>query len=245
MADMRRKENKDILHTARERYKIMADDDRHNRLDALEDIRFVNLPGAQWSENMKTNRGDRPCYEYNKTRIRCKRIINDMRDNRPAGKVRGVEGDDPKIAEIYEGLIRNIWNTSHGDNATDYAAEYQVEGGMGAFRVNTEYSSDTAFNQDIIIEMIDNPFSLYADPGCRDMLKRDAKDWVYTSRLPIKEFERLYGEKPSVDFGNDAGYEDDYNDEWTDEETVRIAEYWYKKPVTKDLWMVEVPGEDG
>ena len=245
MADMRRKENKDILHTARERYKIMADDDRHNRLDALEDIRFVNLPGAQWSENMKTNRGDRPCYEYNKTRIRCKRIINDMRDNRPAGKVRGVEGDDPKIAEIYEGLIRNIWNTSHGDNATDYAAEYQVEGGMGAFRVNTEYSSDTAFNQDIIIEMIDNPFSLYADPGCRDMLKRDAKDWVYTSRLPIKEFERLYGEKPSVDFGNDAGYEDDYNDEWTDEETVRIAEYWYKKPVTKDLWMVEVPGENG
>ena len=245
MVDMRLKSSKDLLHTARERYRIMAEADRHNRLDALEDIRFVNIPGAQWNENMKTNRGDRPCYEYNKTRMRCKRIINDMRDNRPAGKVRGVEGDDPETAEIYEGLIRNIWNVSHGDNATDYAAEYQVEGGMGAWRVNTEYSADTAFNQDIIIEMIDNPFSLYADPGAKDMLKRDAKDWVYTTRLPIDEFERLYGKKPTIDFVTDGGYEDDYDDEWTDEETVRIAEYWYKKPVTKDLWMVEVPGEDG
>ena len=62
--------------------------------DAVEDIRFVNLPGSQWSENMKTDRGDRPCYEYNKVRVRCKRVVNDMRDNRPSGKVRGVEGGD-------------------------------------------------------------------------------------------------------------------------------------------------------
>ena len=238
MADMRKKSTKDLLETAKSRYKIMADDDRHNRLDALEDIRFVNLPGAQWNENMKTLRGDRPCYEYNKTRIRCKRIINDMRDNRPSGKVRGVEGDDPKVAEIYEGLIRNIWNTSHGDNATDYAAEYQVEGGMGAWRVNTEYSADTAFNQDIVIEMIDNPFSLYADPGCKDMLKRDAKDWIYTSRIPVDDYEAEYGKKPPLDFES-SGQEDDYDDSWTDEQTVRIAEYWYKVPVKKDLWLLE------
>jgi hypothetical protein len=240
MADMRFKENKSLLARARERYKVMAEDDRHNREDALEDIRFVNLPGAQWNENMKTERGDRPCYEYNKTRVRCKRVVNDMRDNRPSGKVRGVEGDDKDVAEIYEGLIRNIWNVSHGDNATDYAAEYQVEGGMGAWRVNTDYADDSAFEQDVIIEMIENPFSLYADPSSKDLLKRDARDWIFTTRISHDEFAETYGKnEPKVDFESDNEFEDDQDDEWTDEETVRIAEYWYQKPHKKELWLLE------
>jgi len=232
--------DEDIVRNARERYKVMSEDDRHNRIDALEDLRFVNLPGSQWSESMKTYRGDRPCYEYNKTRIRCKRVINDMRDNRPAGKIRAVEGGDKEIAEIYEGLCRNIWNASHGDNATDYAAGYQVQGGMGAWRVNTEYSDDTAFNQDLIVEPIENPLCLYADPSSRDPMYRDAKDWIYTYRISHDNFESEYGTKAEkVDFEADDEFNDDHDDEWTDEDTVRIAEYWYKVPVTKELWLLE------
>lgn len=234
----------DLLKTARERYKIMAEADRHNREDAIEDLRFVNIPGAQWSENMKTDRGDRPCYEYNKTRVRCKRIVNDMRDNRPSGKVRGVEGGDPKVAQIYEGLIRNIWNTSHGDNATDYAAEFQVEGGMGCWRVNTVYADDSAFEQDIVLEMIDNPFCLYCDPSAKDAMKRDARDWIFTTRISHAEFKETYGDKDKVDFESDNEFEEDSDDDWTDEETVRIAEYWYKKPHETELWMVEVPDNE-
>jgi hypothetical protein len=233
--------DKDILNNARDRYKIMAEDDRHNRIDALEDIRFVNLPGAQWSENMKTDRGNRPCYEYNKTRIRCKRVVNEMRDNRPSGKVRGVEGGDVEIAEIYEGLIRNIANTSHMDNATDQAAEFQVEGGMGCWRIDTEYSSDTAFEQDIVVRGIENPFSLYCDPSAKDFCARDARDWMLTIRMTHPEFEEKYGEAAKVDFQSDNEFEDDHDDEWTDEDTVRVAEFWYKKPVTKEIWQVEVP----
>ena len=236
-----RKHNRpeDMLRNIRKRYKIMSEDDRHNRIDALEDIRFTNLPGAQWTENMKTYRGDRPCYEYNKVRIRCKRVINDMRGNRVSGKVRAVEGGDVEIATIYEGLIRNIWNVSHGDSATDYAAEYQVEGGMGAWRVNTEYADDGAFEQDIIIEAIENPLCLYCDPSARDPMKRDAKDWIYTERITHDAFEQEYGDKyEKVDFEVENEFEDDYDDEWTDEDTVRIAEYWYKTPHTKDLWLL-------
>jgi len=234
------KSEQELLADIRDRHKVMSEDDRHNRIDSLEDVRFVNLPGAQWSENMKTYRGDRPCYEYNKVRVRCKRVVNDMRDNRPAGKVRAVEGGDVDIAEIYEGLIRNIWNVSHADNATDYAAEYQVEGGMGCWRIRTEYSDDSAFTQDIIIEGIENPFQLYTDPSARDFMKRDAEDWIYTERISYKAYERKYGKQAEkVDFEVDNEFEDDYDDEWTDEETVRIAEYWYKIPHKKDLWLLD------
>ena len=242
-----RKHNRpeDLLKTAHKRYKIMSEADRHNREDSIEDIRFVNLPGAQWSENMKTDRGDRPCYEFNKTRVRCKRIVNDMRDNRPSGKVRAVEGGDVEVAEIYEGLIRNIWNASHGDTAIDYAAEYQVEGGMGCFRVNTDYSTDTAFDQDIIIEMIENPYCLYVDPSARDVMKRDAKDWIFTERISHEEFEERYPDADKVDFESDNEFEDDQDEEWTDQETVRIVEYWYKVPVKKTLLLIDQQTPEG
>lgn len=243
MADMRLKENKTLLQTVRDRHKLMTEADYENRQDAIDDMRFVNIPGEMWDENMKQERGDRPCYEYNKTKIRCKRVINDIRDNRPAGKTRAVEGGDTETAEIYEGLIRNIWNVSHGDNATDYAAEYQVEGGMGAWRVNTEFSDDTAFNQDIVIESIENPFTLYVDPSAKEFMRRDADDWVLTERISHKEFEAKYGKKAEkVDFEGDRQF--DTEDDWVDDETVRVVEYWYKVPHTKDIWMMDQPNAE-
>lgn len=238
------KANEKLLETVRDRYKVMAQADYENRQWALEDIRFVNIPGAQWDSAMRQERGKRPCYEYNKVRVRCKRVVNDIRGNRPAGKVRAVEGGDKSIADIYEGLIRNIWNVSHGDNATDYAIEYAVEGGMGAWRINTQYSSDDAFDQDIVIESIENPFCLYADNNSKEFMKRDADDWIYTERISHKEYETRYGkEVDKSNFQGDSDFDTD-EDDWIDEETVRIAEYWYKKPHTKELWLADLPDNE-
>lgn len=241
MADMRLKENKTLLQTVRDRHKIMTEADHKNRQYAIDDLRFVNIPGEMWDRNMKQERGDRPCYEYNKTKIRCKRVINDIRDNRPAGKTRAVEGGDTETAEIYEGLIRNIWNVSHGDNATDYAAEYQVESGMGAWRVDIEFSDDTAFNQDIVIQAIENPFTLYVDPLAKEFMRRDADDWILTERISHKAFETKFGKKAEkVDFEGNRQFDSD-DDNWIDEKTVRVVEYWYKIPHTKELWLMDRP----
>ena len=85
--------------------------------------------------------------------------------------------DDVEMAEIYEGLIRNLFIVSHADNATDYAADYVVECGMGCWRIDTEYVGES-FNQDIVIKGIENPFNLYCDPAAREFMKRDALDWA-------------------------------------------------------------------
>lgn len=241
MPDMRKKSNKDLLQRVRDRHKLMTEADFDNRRDAMADIKFVNLPGAQWEKNMKDERGDRPCYEYNKTKIRTKRVVNDIRDNRPSGKVRAVEGGDTEGAELREGLIRNILNVSHADNATDYAAEYQVEGGMGAWRVNTQFAAFDAFDQDIIIDDIENPYNLYCDPSASAIkMYRNARDWVLTERISHAEFEEKYGFKADkVDFEGDQEF--DNEDDWVDDETVRVAEYWYKTPTKKELWLLEVP----
>lgn len=223
---------KELVTQAREAFRIDAQADKQNRLDALEDLKFLHIPGEQWEQHVRTERQERPMYTFNKLRITVKRVVNDMRANRPSGKVRPVEDSDVDTAQTLEGLVRNIWNVSDGDTVIDAAAEYQVGGGMGAWRVNTKYSHDEAFDQDIVIEAIRNPFCLHWDHAAVDPLKRDARRWFLESRIPKTEYERRYPGKEVIDFEG-ASFSDDAD--WSDEDTVRICEYWYKEPVKKTI----------
>jgi hypothetical protein len=240
---------KDLLVRIRTRSKAMFDADSENRQKALEDLRFLHIPGEQWDASVKNERGDlRPIYEFNKLRITVKRIVNDMRANRPQGKVRAVEDGDKPTANVFEGLIRNIWNVSDGDTVIDQAAEYQVGGGMGAWRVVTEFTDDEAFDQTISLKAIRNPFCLYADNAAQDILKRDAMDWVLTEKISKATFKSRWPDADPVSF-DDVEFDDD--DDWEDEEKIRICEYWWKEPYNKTLLLlsngatVEAGAEDG
>lgn len=243
----KRSESADLVARVRKRYQLMSEADQENRRLGMADLEFVNVPGKQWDEAMTKERGQRPCYEFNELRIKCKRIINDMRANRPQAKVRGYEDSDKQTADIIEGLGRNIWNTSDADTIIDSAGDFQVGAGFGAWRVTTDYESDQSFDQDIYVEAIPNPFCLLWDPAARDALKRDAEDWILTERISRAAFEEKYPNREAVSF--EAGEFDD-EDDWSSTDEVRIAEYWYKQPVTvtvcklADGRVIEKDGKD-
>ncbi len=224
---MAKKADKDLLTTLRDRYKKATEADHENRRDALEDLKFCYEPGAQWDEVVKTDRGNRPALEFNKVRVTVKRVINDMRSQRPAGKVRPTEDADKPTAEAVEGLIRNIWANSDGDSVIDQAAEYQVAGGMGAWRIVTRYSRDDAWDQDIAVEAIPNPFCLYKDPASKDPTGRDAEYWILTTRMSKTAYEAKWPKAEVTSFEGDE-FDDE---EWADDDSVRVCEYWYREPV--------------
>lgn len=227
--------NKEIIVAMRARWKTCLEADEEQRRDGMEDMKFTAVPGYQWEENQKKERGLRPCYEFNKVRVTAKRVINNMRINRPMGKVRGTEDSDKETAEVYEGLIRNIWAQSKGDGVIDYAAEYQVIAGYGAWRLDTDYTADDVFEQDISVKTIPNPFCLFADPSDQDPLKRNARYWILTEKMTTDEFEEKYKGKEVIDF---PSHEFDDEEDWESEDDVRVAEYWYKEPITKEIWQL-------
>lgn len=226
----------DKVKKVRERTKAMMDaDDSTNRDPAMDDIKFVHVPESQWEDSVKKARGKRPCPEFNKLRVTIKRVVNDIRANRPQIKIRASEDGDRDTAETLEGLVRNICVASDMDTITDTAAEYQVAAGLGAWRVNVDYVSDGVFEQEIVIEQIRNPFNLYWDNSCQDQMKRDARDWSLISRIPTSEYERRWPNAEVASFESDAKFDDEAD--WAEDadKTVRICEYWYKEPVTKQL----------
>lgn len=223
------------IQAVRDHYRIAVDADRENRAAFSADMKFANVPGEQWFADDKKNRKKRLTLQFNRTRVTVKSVINQMRANPGAIKIRGNEDGDKDTADVLEGLIRNILNTSNWDSIRDNAAEYQVCGGYAAWRIMTDYADDSAFDQDIKIEGLRNPLCLYCDPSAYDQTGADAGWWVYTDKLSKAAFKTRYPKAEPVNFD---GIEFDDNEEWTDEETVRIAEHWWKKPVTKNLYLL-------
>lgn len=198
--------------------------------EANADIKFVVVPGNQWDQKLKQRRGDRPCYEFPKLSSHIRQIVNEMREGRPQGKVRGTEESDRGLAEIMQGLCRNIESLSNAEQAYDVAYEAAVQGGKGVWRIVTDYADDDDFEQDIRVRPVRNPFSVKFDPAATEIDRRDGLFCFVEEMIPEAEFKRKYPHADIADFDLD----DDCKD-WREAGQVRVAEYWYKEPVKRRL----------
>ena len=222
------KSEKSILATAIERLRDCVEREGPERLKQLADIKFVSLD--QWPESIRADRendvnGARPCLTIDKINQYRMQIINDIRKNRPAVKVRPVDGGaDIGTAEIFQGMTRHIEDISTADIAYQAAAEWAIDCGAGYFRITTDYISDVSRDQEIYIKPIMDGFSVYLGPH----VMPDGSDALYgfiIEDVPKEVFERLHpdAENPTSDL-IDTDTESPF---WVGEESVRKAEYFY------------------
>jgi hypothetical protein len=229
-------DNSDPMVEMRDRYERAVEADQENRELALDDIRFVTVPGYQWDEKQKKARRGRPCYEFPILRSHWRQVVNDQKKARPGIKVRAVEDGDAKGAELRQGIIRNIESMSNAERAYDHAFELMTAGGFGAFRIVTEYSSDDAWEQDIRVKRIADPLtSVWFDPDAKEADLRDAKYCFVEECITREEFKARYPKAEPVDF---ESAKNSNTHDWFREDDVRIAEYWRMVPNTKTLLLL-------
>lgn len=230
----------DLLILARKRFDAAAEATKIQREQGIEDLKF--LAGDQWDESVRqqrtASRPARPCLTFNRLPQFTQQVIGDARQNKPAIKVHPVdEGADVETAEIYEGLIRNIEAQSRAPQAYITALEHSVGSGSGAWRIVTEYSTDDAFEQDIRVKRITDPFAVFWDPSAKEYDKSDA-DWCFVSDWMTKEtFAAKYPGKDPNDWEDTyAPFEN--KESWMLDNLVRVVEYWVKKPVDKKIGLL-------
>jgi hypothetical protein len=225
----------DILKDAREAFELAAEREAENRREALDDLRFARL-GEQWPERVRRDREleGRPCLTINRLPAFIRQVVNDARQNKPAIICHPVDGGaDPATAEIFNGLIRHIEQSSDAEVAYDTALDFAVTCGFGYFRINTAYARDDAFEQDIVIERVANPFSIYGDP---DSTAADSSDWntaFVVDSLPRSAFAARWKGAEAVDWAGD-GYAG-LSAPWLDGDRVMIAEFWRREAVRRRI----------
>lgn len=222
----------EILAEAREAFALAADAEAENRREALDDLRFARL-GEQWPERVRREREleGRPCLTINRLPAFIRQVVNDARQNKPAIAVHPVDsGADPETAEVFNGLIRHIEQSSDAEVAYDTALDFAVTSGVGYFRINTRYATDDAFDQDIVIERVANPFSIYGDP---EAVGADSADWntaFVVDSLPRGAFEARWRGADAVDW---TGERDEASRQ--DGPRVAVAEYWRRERVERTI----------
>ena len=222
----------DLLRESLEAFQEARDADQHNTREAAHDFKFY--AGEQWPAEIVRDRtaSKRPLLTINQLPKYLRSVTNDARQN-PAGIMVRPEDDfaDVETAKVLTGLIRNIEAQSKAQIAYIRALEHAVIGGLGHFRITTEYAADDAFEQDIRIRPIMSPFAVTWDHGARHPLRIDAERVWVTDLLTRSAFKARFPKATPSDW-EAARIE---APDWHQGDLVRIAEYWYRKPTTKSL----------
>jgi hypothetical protein len=199
-----------------------------NRQEALEDLKFVS-GGDQWPVDLQNSRNleSRPVLTINKLDGYCRQVTNQQRQQRPRIKVHPTNTQaDVKTAEIIEGICRHIEINSNADNAYDTAFDHAVRMGWGYWRVTTDYVKQDSFDQEIFIEAIQNPFTVYFDPNSEAVNGSDADRCLITTMMSKAKFRELYPDSDDGSSFTQRGTGDSQS-EWITKEDIRIAEYFY------------------
>ena len=171
MSEDDKKADKALLKTALKNFKNCADADSEQRQKSLDDLIFLAAtpddPAGQWGDYavQQRYRDKRPVMVVNRLDQFIQHVSNSMRQNRVSARVFPVDDKgDVDTAEVRQGLLRHIEYISSANLAYNTAAFYAVAMGFGFYRLNTEYADPRAFEQEIKIERIENPFNAYLGP---------------------------------------------------------------------------------
>jgi hypothetical protein len=224
-----------ILSVAIERFKQCLDASDKIRAEALEDVLFIN--GQQWLESIIKDRADdrRPAMTVNRLPAFVNQIVNDMRKNRPAIKIRPTADQYKDNASVVDGLVRSIMTNGDAKTALDTASLYQVVNGFGYIRVLTDYCNDESFDQIIKIDRCENPFAVYFPIHlCRQLDYSDAPFCFIRSKMSKEEFYRKY---PNVKTDN-YELQGTGDPNWISKDYIYVAEYFDVIYDTKKLYLL-------
>ncbi len=214
--------------------------DKHNRDDGLEDLEFA--AGNQWLESVRTQReqAGRPVITINKTGQFIRQVSGDLRQSNPSITFVPVDGKtDPHIADIYQGIMRQIEYRSAASSAYAWAAEQAITCGIGHWQLKTRFADDDTFDQEIIIERKMDPFSVVWDAGATEIDRRDAMHCFVTEWLTKDKYKKEFKTNTEGDNFKVPSSHSNNTLYWNTEERVRIASRWFKVPVKRKLGLLD------
>jgi hypothetical protein len=235
MAD-KETELKDIHQESIDAFALAEEAERDQREKGVEDMLFVDSEDGQWDDHARKVRKGKPMYTIDLVSEALSQIIGDQRQSKTRSKVDpDGNGADVDTAKIYDGLIRSIEKQSHAENAYDNAFKEKLKGGYGGWRYLTKYNDDDIFRQDIVIKPINSAVtSLYFDVDAEEYDKRDStKAWLITEMSEVG-FKAKYPDATITNF-SDPSLKQGNCSLWFGDKKVRIAEYWKKEPIIKNI----------
>ena len=216
-----------LLTEAKERLEKAYSADIVNRDRMESDFAFV-MGDGQWREVDRIAReaAGKPCLTLNRMPQFLRRVTAQVRNLNPAIRVTPGDGAaDKEVAEVIEGMIRQIENASRASSIYEGAAECAAACSIGYWRILTKYEDGDSFNQEICLEPIRNPFAVFFDPEAKDPTRKDARYGFIAADMALAEFKEKYPKATAQDITGQNTPKGAFL--WRRGETVTVAEYYW------------------
>lgn len=188
--------------------------------------------GYQWPNAIRRARdiSGKPCLTMNVVRQHNLQIVNEAKKNKSSVKIIGTgNGATQDSANVFQQLIRHTEYISNAQSAYSTAREFQVDGGIGWWRIVTEYESNDSFNQEAYIRRVFDPLSVFMDPDCQEKDCSDAKFGFIFDQLSIDDFEEAFPKYKGMASGAPLGV-GVVDNQYPGKDDVLICEYFRKVP---------------
>lgn len=206
----------------------VSENDSVNRENARTWRKFRD--GDQWPAEIQNSRTleRRPCITVNKTDAYCLHVENQQRQQRPRIRVDPTNGEaSKKVADVIKGMIRHIESTRGGaDMAYDTGFSGATTEGVGYWRVLSAYTSEKSFEQELFLEPIEDPLTVYFDDNSVMPDGSDAMEVAIVTDMAKEAFKEAY---PGKDDGANFLAANQPFPDWLTKDRVRVAEYFKVK----------------
>ena len=238
-----------VVNEARDRYNRVSEWEADWRARFLEDIKFANGDsdnGYQWPRAIwqKRDVDDHAYVTMNVIRQHNLQIINQGRQAKTQIKVQPLgNGATSESASVVRQLIRHVEYQSFAQSiAYPMAREFQVDAGLGWWRLITDYAGPDTFDQEIFIREVWDPLSVFMDPDC--WLNPLTARWafVFDTAIPRDQFDDAYPEFKDQVTGAPLGATTT-GDDWIEQDHVILCEYFRKVPRADTLISFFYQGE--
>lgn len=225
----------EIFLEARARLQQCEDAESQNRVEGLVALGFRD--GDQWDEAISKARTleQRPALTINHTNTFCRRVENQLRQQRPRIKCHPVgDGADVETASVVNGLIRHIETLSNASVAYDTGVISAVNIGWGYWRIVGDYIDEKSFEQELKILPIRNTFTVYMDPSAVMPAGEDQRWCLISEVMTRQEYKRRYPSAKNCEWQADAP--GDLQFQWENKTHIRLAEYFRLHEVKDTLY---------
>lgn len=213
---------------------------------------FIYKKDGQWEPNVISMFSQLPRYTFDKTTAKMESVCGELEQMDFDIKIIPANNDSNEdTAKIYDGLIRNIENISDMPAIIRAAARGAYITGQDGWRIRNDYLDYASFDQDLIIEKINN-FNdrVWFDPNSERADRQDAEWVIVLQKLTCEAYEERF-KKEDDDFGYASVGEGRTTDVYTRKpEHITVGELIYRKYEKTTLvqlsngWVFEKDSED-
>tara|TARA_R110000822_G_C15315769_1_gene493229 strand:- start:37 stop:2346 length:2310 start_codon:yes stop_codon:yes gene_type:complete len=208
--------------------------------DMREDVReahlFVTAKNGQWEPYWWEQNKDKPRYTFDLTTPIVNTIYDKIKKADFAGDVNPIGGNASKDnAEVLDGMVRNIQVISNAKHIYNSSAKSVVKGGLDGWQIVQKYIDDDSFDQDLIIENVENFVDRVWFQSSAERQDRADADygWKFTG-FTKDEYEAKWPE------GGASGLSSDLvnNAYFNKPDLIMVGEYYYIKEEPRELIMM-------